>query len=393
MFGFRFTSSLGPIGIDISSRSVKLLQLRLSGGELSVVGAGEEIMPDDEELKEGGADLFVERIRSAISSGGFAGRRCIVSLPRTDVHMQSVRMPRMPDAELNQAAKWEASQRFSLDPNTTEVNVIRTGASIQGAEAREEVLLVAATHERLNAHLQPLLETGLRPAAVDTDFGALARFFSRRHRRESDKNVVRAVLEVGASGSTILILRGNEIAFCKTLAIAGEHFDRAVTEHLQMEPEAAVELRAARIAHVAQTSPSNDEAPVDAATDRAVFEAVRPLMGELAKELTLCLRYYGVTFRGKPPKQLILTGGDGLEPRLNEVLTKSCKVPVAYDDVDGCLHSLMPQIQRTMNRTTGPGARWAVAAGLSCRGLLLAETENPETETTTEASTAQAVAA
>jgi type IV pilus assembly protein PilM len=275
-----------------------------------------------------------------------------------------------------------------MDRNAMQVDFIRTGAGSNGnaqpaqpaTENREEILLIAASHAAINSRLEPILQAGLRPIAVETGFSALGRMFSRHARREADRGQVRAVIEIGYSGSTVMILRGDQIAFCKPISVSGQSFNQAVAEHLQIDVRAASELRAARIAAAitgtqsahAAAAPAGQAGSTpasEAATDRAVFEAVRPLMGDLVKEVMLCLRYYGVTFRGHPPDRVILTGGDGREPRLAQVFTQSCKLPVEFDDLPGTLGTLLPEIQNTLNRTPGPAACWSAAVGLSLRGM------------------------
>jgi type IV pilus assembly protein PilM len=398
VFFGRFSSSLGPIGIDFGSSGVKMLQLREQSGALEVVGAarvdvplarvaGATPLPNASTAAPGPSketpadpavaappsahsDRLAEQLSAACVSGGFAGRRCVISLARQDVCLQSIRLPKMPDDDLRQSAVWEASQRFGFDRNAMEVDFIRTGATLQSGESREEVVLIAASHAAIHARLEPVLDAGLRPVAVDTGFTALVRTFSRQVRREADRAVVRAIVEIGLSGSTVLILRGDQIAFCKPFAISGTDFNKAVAEHLQMDEHAAAELRAARIAAAAaEADPATGGPITDPSTDRAVYEAVRPLMGELVKEVTLCLRYYGVTFRGHPPERIILSGGDGLEPRLDDTLAKACKLPVGFDDTAPMLGGLIGPIRSTLNRTPGPAACWAVAAGLSLRGI------------------------
>jgi type IV pilus assembly protein PilM len=356
------------VGIDIGARAIKLLQLREHSNGLRVVGAG-LVNRDEAGTDESGEGTLVEQLRGAFAAGGFTGRRCVVCLPRNEIRMQSVRLPRMPDDELRQAAVWEASQRFGLDRNAMEVDVIRTGAELQGAENREEILLIAAPHEAINAGLQPVMAAGLRPVALETHFTALARTFTGMDPVNPAQQRVRVVVDVGASGSTVLITRNNQIAFCKPIDIGGDQFDRAVAEHLQIDIMAARELRAVRMA----AATGHDVAPAlnDPSIQRAEYDAVRPLLGNFANEVVLCIRYYGVTFRGHPPEQLILTGGDGLEPRLGETLAAQCKIPVAYDDQRSSLDSIADGIRRVLQRPTGPPAWWAVAAGLSLRKLSL----------------------
>ena len=65
----------------------------------------------------------------------------------------------------------------------------------------------------------------------------------------------------------------------------------------------------------------------------------------------------------------ILTGGDGLEPRLGETLAEQCKMPVLLDDDRQTLAGLGAGLGAAMHREPGPLATWAVPAGLSLRGL------------------------
>ncbi|MDY7108376.1 MAG: type IV pilus assembly protein PilM [Planctomycetota bacterium] len=370
MFAGRFSSSIGHLAVDIGSRGIRLLQVREHQRQLHVVGAARVDLPSGtlEDIQTPEAkEALTQQLQAAVTNGGFTGRRCVVSLPRSDVRLQSIRLPAMPENELRQAALWEASQRFGFDREAMEADYIRTGATLQSGENREEILLVASSHASLHARLAPVMEAGLRPIAVDTDFSALARIFSRCYRRESDQSRVRMVVEVGASGSTVLILRGDQVAFAKSLGISGHDFNQAVAEHLQLDEVAAAELRAARIA--AQRSQQSVDAPVEADADRAVFEATRPLIGDLVKEIVLCLRYYGVTFRGHPPERIILSGGDGLEPQLDATVQQACKIPTTFDDELSTLEHLIGQIHAKLHRRPGPASCWAVAAGLSARGL------------------------
>jgi len=352
---------MGCIGVDIGATAIRLIQVREQNGRIVLVGAGRV------DYSAGERPLTLVRdLRAVYTAGGFLGSRCLVSLPRTDIHLQSLRVPRMTDDELRSSMTWEAAQRFSLDRDAMQCDFIRTGAQLQGGENREELLLVASSHQALFAHLEPLMDAGLRPIGVDVGFAALARTFSRNLRRESDASTVRSIVEVGVTGSVILIMRGDQVAFCKTVPIGGQRLDQAVAEHLQIQPQAAAELRAARLVEMVGTP---DKCPLsDPSTDRAVYEAVRPLLGELVKEVVLSLRYYGVTFRGHPPERLVLTGANGLEPHLNEALQNSCKMPVVFDESD-VLATLHPQVHARLNRSPGPASSWAIALGLSMRGI------------------------
>jgi type IV pilus assembly protein PilM len=364
VFGGRFSSSIGLVGVDFGTQSVRLLQLREQQGRLDVVGAAYLDLLDDGQRDD--TETMSRRLHSALGRGGFTGRRCVVSIPRDEVRIQSVRLPRMPAEELAQAAKWEAAQRFGFDREAMEADHIRTGATLQSGDNREEILLIAASHASLHRYLDPVMAAGLRPVAAEPHFSALARIYSRQYRRESDRTVVRAIVEVGASSSTVIIVRGDQIAFAKPIAIGGRDFNRAVVEHLELDERAAAELRSTRIRAAIS---GGENALEDSATERAVFEAIRPLIGDLVKEVVLCLRYYGVTFRGHPPERIILAGGDGLEPRIDTMLAQTCKIPVVYEEPSSSLDALGRTIQGHLHRDGGPATCWAISAGLSARGI------------------------
>ncbi len=366
MLAGRFSSSMGLVGVDYGSDAMKFLQLREHQEQLQVIGATVCDLGSVTEGSRPGSDLS-ESIRSTFNAGGFTGRRCAVNLPRDDVYVQSLRLPVMSDVELRQAIQWEASQRFDLEHEDVKADFIRTGALGQSGEKREEILLIAASQKKILQRLEPLVEGGLRPVRVETNFTAIARTFGRRCRRMGDRSIVRAIVEVGSSGSMVIVLQGDQIAFCKPIRIGGTKFNTAVAEHLQMEVSAAAELRAGRMRQM--NAVDTGEVHLDESTDRAIYEAVRPLFRDLTKEVVLCLRHYGVTFRGRPPDQIILTGGEGMEPRLDQILAEGSGIQVQFDDAAGTMESVMGQIGKTINRGGGLSGSWVVATGLSMRGI------------------------
>lgn len=361
-----FQAPYGLIGVDFGSRGLRMLQLRRQRAGLRVVGLAR--VDADVRDEETPPRNLVEQIRSNYIAGGFGGRRCVVCLHRSDTQVQSIRLPRMSDAELAEACYWEAAQRFGLERKSMVADYVRLGDVQQGSETREEVLLVAADLKIVQSRIEPLLEAGLRPVAVDAPFMALARFHSLNCRRESDQNRIRCVVEVGCSGTVIMILRGDQIAFCKPVALGGDLLDRAVAEYLQVEPQAARELRERR-ADSSAVSPTPETAGSDEVADRMIYEAMRPLYGQLAKEVALCLRYYSVTFRGPAPECVYLTGGDGRDPRLKEMLEQSCKVRVSGPDSIFDLDEQLREQGLGAGRSIGPSSAWCVAAGLSLRSL------------------------
>lgn len=325
-----------------------------------------QVAPDGEGIAS------AQTLRRLLGSHRFVGRRCVVGVPRAETLMQAVRLPRLKDSEMKQAVVWEAAERFNRSRDELEVDCIRMGEVQRGTETRDEVLIVAAARDRLQRRLDALIEAGLRPVAVDLGVCALVRAHSLQCRREADQHHVRALLEVGAGGSTFLVLRGDQIAMCKPIEIGGVHLDQAVATRLGLDLAAARMLRVRRLLRRvrAGTGPTREvhtQCDDQDEKERAVFDASRVHLNHLVREVGLCLRYYAVTFRGGVPGRLILTGVNALEPRLDVMLASSSKMEVTLEDPRSPISPILDAIGHSDE--LGPAHGWLVAAGLALRGM------------------------
>jgi len=347
----RLRATTGHVGIAFGENDVRMVQVREHRGHIDVTGAA-----NISHANVGHMNGLGEALRAAFITGGFIGRKCVVSVPRSEVWMQVARLPEMPDTELDEAVAWEAAERFGVSRETLQCDWIRTGAT----EDRQEVLIIAADTTSMTRRLDAVLAAGLRPVAVDTGFAGIARLFSRRFRRDADAGKSRAVLDVGSSGSMLMVIRGRDIAFCKPVSIGGRHIDARIAERLDLEQVAAAELRQVRLV---------DESSLDPATNGAVADAARPVMAELAREVMLCLRHYNVAVRGDRPAHIVLSGENASEPGLEGLIESACRLPVQLDDEAGCMSDLSQGLSRVLPGAAGAVGGWATAAGLSMRGI------------------------
>ncbi len=349
----RFRSMTGHVGIAFEAGCTRMVQVREDRSGLQVSGAASIPTAMDAAPQA----VMADAIRSALVTGGFTGRTCVVSMPREVVWTQVARLPDMPDSEFGEAVAWEAAERFGVPRTQLQCDWIRTGG-VPGE--RQEVLLVAVDREQLDQRLDAVLAAGLRPMAVDTGFGGAARLFSRRFRRSADAGRTRALLDVGPSGSMLMVLRGSSIVFCKPVSIGGRHLDECIADRLDLDTPSAAELRRARL---------QDRSALDPSTDGAVADALKPVLAELSRETMLCLRHYSVAIRGERPECLHLSGSEAVEPGLCDLVANLCRLETHMDDDAGTLAALQAGLDRTLPVPAGPASGWVAAAGLSLRGL------------------------
>jgi Tfp pilus assembly PilM family ATPase len=352
---FPWQGRIGPIGLDLGGEQPRAIQLHVGADEPLARGESAALRASDLEAR---AWAGVEAIRN----GRFSGREVVVGLPASAARMHVIRMPAIDGVDAHEAIAWEASERCGVERASIVADSIATGAPMSAGDAREERIVVAASHDELLAAFNVLIAAGFEPMAAEPRFASIARALARRTRRGADAAVVRAVLHVEHDSSTVLVIRGDQVAFCREISIGGATLDGAVAARLGVSERDAADLRRSRMA-----AQAGESAPVDAVAEDAALLASRPTLDALAAELALCLRYFGVTFRGGQPGRIVLSGPDAYEPRLAEIVAETCRADVAMFADD-----LPPAAASAGSRAF---SNWIAAFGLACRSI-----ENPTQE-------------
>jgi type IV pilus assembly protein PilM len=243
----------------------------------------------------------------------------------------------------------EVGSRIPFPAPEAEIRFLEAEDVRQGETVKREIVVLACHRPVLERALSIVERAGLRPAAVDVEPAALVRCYARQFRREDDKQQRTVFVHSGATNTAVVIARGDDALFVKYLDLGGKHLDEAVANHLKMNAAEAANLR--------RHNGDRRSDQQDSEVIRSVAEAVRPVIDRLAQELSLCMRYYSVTFRGQPLARLVLSGGeaspalvDWLQPRLDI----NCELGEP-------LRSFEPQA------APGRKTQWDVATGLALR--------------------------
>lgn len=343
-------TSVLPIGLDLGRRSVKLLQAEASQECVEVRCAARHELPADA-WSDGLASPAIGRaISAALRQAPFRGRRVAAAIPRHFVYVKSLRLPQMPPDELDSAARFEARNAFAFDAENAVLHALPAGEVRQGNDTLQEVLVLGVKQQDIDALTQLLHRAGVEIDSLDAEPCSLYRGVERFVRRREDEQEVHVLADVGASGTQVVIGRGRDITFLKNIEIGARHLDDAVSKGLGISAEEAAALRAKQAG-----AESRDD------VNQAVYDTVRPLLEQLARELSLCLRYQSVTFRGHRPTKLRLMGGAAEDAHLHQVLKAALPIPI-----DASSPLINVDCARAGEISGRPGS-WAVALGLALR--------------------------
>ncbi len=339
-----------PIGVDIGSRSIKLLQFDASRSEVRAA-ARWDLPAEEPDHGQPHDEQIVEAIRRAREGRNFRGREAVLCLGAGSLFVQNIRVAPASGEELKKLVNVEVAGRLPFRSEEAEIHYLEAADVRQSDTVRREVIVLACHRPVLERMLSLAENAGLRPVAMDVEPAALLRCYCKQFRRDDDQQRRMMFVNVGASNTMAVISRGSDAVFVKYIDVGGRHLDEAVAGRLRMSPPDAAALRR----HAGDRRAEQRDPEIT----RGITESIRPVLDRLANELSLCLRYYSVTFRGQPLSQIVLGGGEATQS-LVDWLVARLDLPCDLGDP-----------LRTYQKAVSPGriGQWDVAAGLALREL------------------------
>lgn len=343
-----------PIGIDVGSRSLKLVQFTADHSRL--VDAARVDLPALD-WKALSADEYTERIAAAILKARegreFRGKDVVLGLSDRDLFLQNVRIARADGVDLDRAVTQEAAGRIPYNVSETEIRYLEMSDVRQGDTVLREIVILACHRPVLERVLSVCSPAGVRPMAVDAEPCTLVRSYITQFRRDEDRQQRAMLVHMGYHTTAVIITKGDEPLFVKYLDFGGKQCDESVAKHLSMELADAAALR--------RNSGDRRADMQDPEIAASIAEGVRPVIERLTNELSMCIRYHSVTFRGQPLVRLVLGGGEA-SPQLLEMLSKRLSLKCELSDP---LRHFPNQLH------LGRRGQWDVAVGLALRSVEL----------------------
>ncbi len=167
------------IGICVGAAGVRYSRMRRSGEKLALLDHGEVALPVGA-VHAGLVNdpvAVTSAIRRAMEQTSYRNgrppRRTVIAAPPPAVVVRMLKLPPMPEHEIKQAARWEASQfwPFPIEELCYDVHLVSSGE--KGGQC--EVLFFGARASALESLLSAVDAAGVEAAAVEPSSVAIAR--------------------------------------------------------------------------------------------------------------------------------------------------------------------------------------------------------------------------
>src|SRR5436190_2942987 len=302
------------IGVDISSTSIKLVELSDMGkGVHRLERYVVEALPKDV-VTDGNIvnlDQVSDGLKRAWKRLATRNRNVALALPAAMVITKKIIVPAgQRDEDLELTVEAEANQYipFALDEVNLDFQVL--GAAPNNPD-EVEVLIAASRKEKVEDRVAIAEAAGLKPRVMDVESYATQEAFRlitpSLPANGRDQNI--AFVDVGAHITHFYVLRNGQFLFSRDQAFGGNQLTQDIQRAFNLSPEEA------ESAKKNQGLPENYDGDV-----------LQPFMETLALEITRALQFFFTSTSYNQVDQIVLAGGCSLLPGLDELVSKRAGV-------------------------------------------------------------------
>lgn len=238
-----FKKPTGLLGIDISSTSVKLLELASQSGGYKVKSCGiVPLAPNavvDKDIKH--IDVVGDAIRQLVKKTRPGTKFAACAVGGSSVITKVVQMPAdLNEDELEGQIEAEADRYISHSIEEVNLHFEVIGSNASDPELND-VLLAACRSENVDLYIEALEMGGLQGRVVDVQSYALERAFTlvapQIPGQGIDESI--ALVDIGANTTTFCVLRDGKIVYARDQAIGGQKLTEEIQRKYGMSFEEA----------------------------------------------------------------------------------------------------------------------------------------------------------
>ncbi len=298
------------IGLDISSSSVKLVELgQTKGGDLVLERFASEPF-EKGWITDGQIEKFDEvadAVRRVVAKSGSRTKQVVMAMPQSAVITKKIMLPAgLREEELEVQVESEANQYipFSLDEVALDFCVIGPSPTSMGDV---EVLIAASRKERVQDRQGLAEAAGLKPVVLDVESHASRLAMTRliRGLPNDGKDALVALFEIGADVTSLKVLRDEEMLYDRDQAFGGSQLTQLISRQYGFSFEEAEQKK------LSGDLPEDYESTI-----------LGTFVDSLSQEIGRSLQYFFTSTPHHKVHYVMLAGGTATLPGLKERVTE-----------------------------------------------------------------------
>lgn len=341
------------VGLDVSSTSVKLIELSRHPDGYRVEAYAAEPLPPNSVVEKNITDVEAvgEAIRRATKRSGSRAKFAAVAVAGSSVITKVITMPAdLSDGELESQIQLEADQYipYSLDEVNMDFEVLGISDS---SPDQVDVLLAASRSENVDSRVASVEIGGLTTKVVDIEAYTLENAFdliSLQIPGGFMDNTV-AIVDVGATMTTLSVLHDGKIIYTRDQVFGGKQLTEEIQRRYGLSyEEAGMAKRQGGL------------------PDNYIPEVLEPFKDAMAQQVSRSLQFFFSSSHHNTVGHIVLAGGSasipGIDDLIEERVGSSASVANPFSTM-----SLSPRVKAQALGNDAPALM--IACGLALRAF------------------------
>ncbi|MBV1914392.1 MAG: pilus assembly protein PilM [Pseudomonadales bacterium] len=339
------------LGLDLSSTSVKLLELSRSGDRFRVESYSVEPLPASAVVEKNIVEIepVGEAIRRVIDRAKTKQKLVAVAVSGSAVITKTIEMSAaLKDHEIEDQISIEADQYIPYPLDEVAIDFEVLGPS-EDDPTLNQILLAACRRENVEIRQDVLAVAGLEAKIVDVEAYAMERAFSLIVEQIDEDAEVVAIVDIGATMTTLSVLVNGKIIYTREQLFGGKQ----LTEEIQRRY--GLSFEEAGLGKKLGGLPDEYEA-----------EVLEPFKEAVVQQVMRSLQFFYSSSQYNAVEYIVLAGGTASIDGLSELVQEQLGTPTVLANPFADM-SLSPRVNATNLGSDAPSMM--IACGLALRSF------------------------
>lgn len=353
MFGRIGKRKTTPVlGLDVSSTTVKLLELSFTGDRYRVESYAVSSLPQDAVIEKNVNDVdgVANAIRSVVAQSRTKLKTVAAAVAGSSVITKLIDMPQgLSEDEMETQLTLEADQYIPYPLEEVSIDFEVQGPSPE-RDNMVEVLLAACRRETIDTRVEAIESAELIPRIMDVEAYAMERAFSLiRHQLDLEEESTVAVVDIGATMTTLSVLNNGQTIYTREQLFGGKQLTDEIMRRYGLPLEEAGLAKK-------QGGLPDDYEP----------EVLEPFKDAVVQQVARSLQFFFSSSQYNDVDYIILAGGVSSMEGLAELVQEKLGTPATVANPFANM-SVSPKVNAVALSSDAPAMM--IACGLALRSF------------------------
>lgn len=307
-------------GVDIGNHTIKVAKVKYQGNRVVIQKLGNIPTPygagdlDSEES----INAVVGKIKEIKTACGITTDKVIAALPESVIFSRVIEIPKTDDEKVEETVYWEARQYIPIPIEEVQLDWIEIQEKNIEGNKYLQLLLVAAPKKTVKTYQEVMSKAGLELIALETESVATSRIVSYK----STVTEPMMILDFGANGTDMSVIKGTSLVFSQTLGTGSDALTKAIANDYGITEEQAEQYKRAY-------------GLLEDQGEGKIAKSLFPVMDIIVNEVNKTINFFKAHMQEGTPQKLIIVGDGAKLLGLTEYMKKTLGIEsqlVTFDE-------------------------------------------------------------